>query len=452
MRWSVLVGWSQRGAAVGRDRSLQAVLALSVMIAAGVAPTRLVGWSAAAGATANDTAPLSDLGTHPEPALPALPAAGGTLLDTVFGTTIMRLTDANDGSDCRVEYSYWPTFNADSTKVKALCVTGGMDRTRIWNFNPATFQRGTQLPIMPMLPHSTDPIWSDTAPDVLYGHSTSNLLLSYNVVTQAMPTVKDFTSVVPSGGRIYQMSMSENDDRFAFTVTNSSWQPVGYLVWDRSANAIVIQQTESGLDEVQIDKTGQYLTVVYTSGNVRVWNLTAMTSALLTWGVNGFFHHDSGRGTELTYAMPTGNGFAFRSLATPQTIIPLLTPAMVPGLNTGNKTAHFSMRAADEAWGLISHYNNNGSAASAPFDNEIFQVATNGSGQVRRIAHHRSIYNDYFDAPFATISKDGRLVSFSSNWGNANGRRDVFVARIAAEAQPAGVPGPPRNLRVVPGG
>ena len=133
MRWSVLVGWCQRGAAVGRQHSLQAVLALSVMMAAGVAPTRLVGWSAAAGATANDATPVSDLGTHREPALPALPAAGGTLLDSVFGTTLMRLTDASDGSDCRVEYSYWPTFNADSTRAKALCVIGGVNRTKIWD-------------------------------------------------------------------------------------------------------------------------------------------------------------------------------------------------------------------------------------------------------------------------------------------------------------------------------
>jgi hypothetical protein len=445
MRWSILVGWCQRGAAVGRQHSLQAVLALSVMMAAGVAPTRLVGWSAAAGATTNDTSFVSDLGTHPEPALPALPAGGGTLLDSVFGTTLMRLTDASDGSDCRVEYSYWPTFNVNSSKVKALCVTAGSDRTRIWNFNPTTFQRGTQLPIMPMFPVSNDPIWSDIDPDILYGYSHSRVLVSYNVVTQAMPTVKDFTSVVPSGGHIYQMSMSENDDRFAFTVTNSSWQPVGYLVWDRSANAIVINRTETNIDEVQIDKTGRYLTVVYTTGNGKVWDLDTLGPTTLTWGVNGMFHRDMGRGTMLSFNGPTTH-LAYRSLATPTVMVNVLP------LSTANKVAHFSMRAGDEDWGLVSNFNNNGSAVSAPFDNEIFQVATNGSGQVRRVAHHRSIYNDYFDQPVANISKDGRLVSFASNWGNANGRRDVFVARIAAEPQPAGVPGPPRNLRVVPGG
>ena len=357
----------------------------------------------------------------------------------------MRLTDANDGSDCRVEYSYWPTFNVDSTRAKVLCVIGGVNRTKIWTFNPTGFQRGAALPMMTTFPQSTDPIWSDIDPDILYGYSQTRVLVSYQVVTQAMTTVKDFTSVLPSGGQLQQMSMSENDDRFAFHFTNSSWQPLGYIVWDRSANAILINRTEANVDEVQIDKTGRYLSVVYTSGNARVWDLETMTSTTLTWGVNGFYHHDSGRGSKLTYTGTT-NGFAYRSLATPHTVVPLLT------LSTGNKTAHFSMRAADEQWGLVSHYNNNGSAVSAPFDNEIFQVKTDGSGQVRRIAHHRSVFNDYVDAPFANISKDGRFVAFSSNWGNANGRRDVFVARIAGVVPPSGVPGAPRNLRVIPGG
>src|SRR5690348_10047450 len=55
---------------------------------------------------------ITDYGTYAEGPLPALPAAGGTMTDSTFGTTIMRLTDSNDGTDCRVEYSYWPSFNA----------------------------------------------------------------------------------------------------------------------------------------------------------------------------------------------------------------------------------------------------------------------------------------------------------------------------------------------------
>ena len=56
-------------------------------------------------------------------------------------------------------------------------------------------------------------------------------------------------------------------------------------------------------------------------------------------------------------------------------------------------------------------------------------VATDGSGNVRRLAHHRS-GGSYFDTPRANYSPDGCLVAFTSNWGGS-GRRDVFVLDLA---------------------
>jgi hypothetical protein len=361
-------------------------------------------------------------GMHREPPLPPLPAGGGKLTDPTFRTTIMRLTDSSDGTDCRVEYSYWPTFNANSTRAKALCVVNGIDRTRIWVFDPESVTRGASTLVAAPL-QSTDTIWSNSDPNVLYGHSRAHRLLAYNIVAQTATTVKDFTSVVPFGGQLQQMSMSSDDDVFAFHITNSSNAGVGYITWRRSTNTFVINRAETNIDEVQIDKTGMYLCVGYRSGNNRVWNLQTRTFVDLTWGVDGFFHHDAGRGTILSYA-GDARGFAYRQLATPRDIVPLLV------ITTVNRTGHLSMRADNEAWGLVSQYNNDGSAVAAPFDNEIFQVATDGSGHVRRIAHHRSVFNDYYDAPFANISKDGRFVAFSSNWGNANGRRDVLVIAV----------------------
>lgn len=392
-----------------------AVVALCVGAAAAMLPARVSGQTL-----------KTDYGTYPEPALPALPAAGGTFVDPTFGTTIMRLTDSNDGSDCRVEYSYWPTVNVDSTKVKALCVNGGVDRTKIWTFDPTNFKRGSAI-LMPMLAQSYDAIWSGSDPNIVYGHSITNLLVAFNASTQTTTTIKDFSGIVPSGGQLNQMSMSADDNVFAFHVTNSSGTPVGYVVWKRSTNTLLLNRTESGIDEVQIDKTGRYLEAGFTSGNNRIWDLQASPPAYtdLTWGVDGFFHHDSGHGTLFTYN-GKGNGIAFRQSSAPHNLT-----ALMP-LSSSNKTGHMSMRANNESWGLISNYNNDGSGVTSPFDNEVFQVATDGSGDVRRIAHHRSVYNDYYDAPFANISPDGRFVAFSSNWGHASGRRDVFIAMIPA--------------------
>ena len=436
MRWSVLI--RRKSTALATQR--RAILSASVLAGLLTVP---LGQSVVIGQTVASPGPVpvADFSTHGEPALRPLPAAGGTFVDAVFQTPIMRLTDANDGTDCRVEYPYWPTFNANSTRAKALCVISGINRTRIWTFNPTTFSRGTST-LMPMQLQSTDPIWSAHDPDVVFGHSQAHLLLAYNVSTQTTTTIKNFSSVVPSGGQLEQMSASSDDDVFAFHMSNSSGAPVGYIVWRRSTDTMLLTRTESNIDEVQIDKTGRFLSVGYRSGNNRIWDLQTATFTDLTWGIDGFFHHDSGRGTILTYNGST-SGFGYRGLSTPHVMSTLLLA------NTGNKTAHMSMRADNEQWGLISHYNDDGSGVASPFENEIFQVATDGTGNVRRIVHHRSVFNEYNDAPFANISRDGRFVAFSSNWGNANGRRDVFVAYIVTAPLTGTPPAAPTNVRVI---
>jgi hypothetical protein len=206
MRWSVRV-----------DRGLAAAIALGLVLSAMGAPARLNGQSSSTAIAGS--VPVTDLGTHTEPAIASLPAAGGTLVDSVFQTPLIRLTDAADGSDCRVEYSYWPTFNVNSTRVKALCVISGVNRTKIWTFDPVSFTRGTAS-LMPQVLQSSDPIWSASDPNIVFGHSQTHLLLAYNVATQATTTIKDFTSIVPSGGQLQQMSMASNDDLFAFHATN----------------------------------------------------------------------------------------------------------------------------------------------------------------------------------------------------------------------------------------
>src|SRR4051794_8371665 len=45
------------------------------------------------------------------------PHKGGTYIDPVFGTKILRVTDSSDGGSGEVAYSYWPVFNCNSTRM-----------------------------------------------------------------------------------------------------------------------------------------------------------------------------------------------------------------------------------------------------------------------------------------------------------------------------------------------
>src|SRR4029453_19419697 len=84
---------------------------------------------------------------------------------------------------------------------------------------------------------------------------------------------------------------------------------------------------------------------------------------------------------------------------------------------------HFSGIAsrAHPGWVLVSTYTEP-RTQHYPFSREIFWLKLDGSGEVRRIAHHHSDQashggeKDYWAEPHATSSWDGDLVVFSSVW------------------------------------
>jgi hypothetical protein len=67
---------------------------------------------------------LTDLNVHTEPSLPSLPAAGGTLTDPVFGTEILRVTDATTEPD---------TGAVDNSVIDALAavIAGTQAKVRV---------------------------------------------------------------------------------------------------------------------------------------------------------------------------------------------------------------------------------------------------------------------------------------------------------------------------------
>src|SRR4030095_16957403 len=77
-----------------------------------------------------------DYGTYPVPSPSPLPAAGGTMIDPTFETTIMRLTDEDDGPECINSYSYWPTFNVNSTRILVYSGTAPL----LYRFDPVNFE------------------------------------------------------------------------------------------------------------------------------------------------------------------------------------------------------------------------------------------------------------------------------------------------------------------------
>src|SRR4030095_3121406 len=120
------------------------------------------------------------------------------------------------------------------------------------------------------------------------------------------------------------------------------------------------------------------------------------------------------------------NQITYRTLANPHSPSTLINYE-----DDWTQDYHISMLANNEKWVLVSSYSPIAGTADGPFHDEIYPVDTNASLSVRRLEHHFSIYgDDYYATPRADISRDGRFVAFTSNWGVEGGRKDVFILKF----------------------
>ncbi len=367
----------------------------------------------------------TDLAVYPEDEVPSLPPAGGIVYDQIFGAQIMRVSDEEDGANLGTHYSYWPSFNANNTR---LLVKGDSGQDFIRNFDPVTFTLGVKESIPPSPSgylQMEGATWSGTDPDVLYA-SAGTKIYAYNAATHTHSLIVDLTSRLPVGEYLWQQSKSFDDDYFAFTRRSATYGFNGYLVYRRSTASLIVND-EPNLDEVTISKNGRYLLVKTASqglGIVESKVLDTTTGQLeeLIDGAPDYApgHGDAGVDCYVGYDN-WRNQINYRKFATPHTVVTLLE------INDwSNGAIHTSMLADDENWAVLGFF---GGTTSVPFRNEVIQIATDGSQRVRRLFHHRSVYRDYNDSPRANISRDGRFVAFTSNWGRRS-RTDLFVAKI----------------------
>jgi hypothetical protein len=381
-----------------------------------------------------------------------------TITEPNFNVQILRVTDNNDGSECHTGYSYWPSLNSNNTWILFACGATVYKQ----GFDPMTRTLvGIKSPVVtnPTDTDLTDDVlWTPIYPDVLIYHK-GKVLYWKNVGTGASGTEKDFTSWLGTNQTIWQLSASADNDRYAFAKKNGTNNYEGWIVYSRSNPSVPIANdtyTPPGdgtkLDEVRIDKTGRYLSIILNldavanktnKPRVKIKDLTTGTTTDLLWNdpPRPPGHYDVGTG-KLVGTDDWQNGVLFRNLNNPQSFTSIINYGATP-INNWGRGVHVSMLADNEGWVLNSTFNTSGldvkglgDAQNPPKDldlqNEIFQIATDGSQKVRRITHHHSRTMDsgagYFNSPRANISRDGRFVVWTSYWNAL--RRDVYLAII----------------------
>jgi len=282
------------------------------------------------------------------------------------------------------------------------------------------------------VPWIEDAIWSGTDPRIIYCHRDM-IIYAYDIINNKyiMP-IANLSSRLPGIANLQQMSKSLDDDTFAFNTQNSNFTRLGCLVYKKSTNSIIFSYTGT-VDEVQLDKAGKFLIIMtgqQGKGVIEAYivNLADPTMKLIPLTDNrpdlAPGHKDCG------YDLVVGednweNTINARKMSDPHNFIPIISFG-----NDWSQGKHISLLTDDQSYALVSCFVANGLTSTGLFKNELFLVSTDGQSLVKRICHHHStLAGQYWNSPRADISRDGKFVAFTSNWGDSK-RRDVFIVSL----------------------
>jgi hypothetical protein len=345
------------------------------------------------------------------------PALHKTVRDPVFGTTIMRITDpsqANRQRRIRHYYSKMNPFNADGTRA---VMTGSTGRTFL--YDTATWE-----PIDTLHVGSSDPEiqWHPTDPNLFYymgfsGHSRNvRGMYLYDIGLGKGELLHDFREYDSARGQLE--GNMDKAGRFYALVGKRKGEAVAAFVYDVAHDRVSRRIPVKGrmvTDWISVSPSGKYV-VMMGKDRSRIYDIDM--NHLRDLPAGSFGHGDicqlsDGREALVydgaDYQLNHNRNINITDLATGKTTI---------GVRIGwSSTPHVSCRNLDlPGWALIS---TQGPDRRYPnHDFEIFWLKLDGSGEVRRVAHHHSDRHKggYFSEQHAVSNRDGSKIIFASNW------------------------------------
>lgn len=350
------------------------------------------------------------------------PALHAPFRDPVFGACITRISDASQWPGLkRIRHYYAKAnpFNADNTRAILWGDQGG--------FLLFDTQKWKPIADLKLVNGDAEISWHPTNPSLFYvmdmdDSSVMRDMYRYDIKGGGKKLVRRFSEYLSAGGkregnmdakgRYYAMvghkSKAENDlEAFVYDVENDrviARRPVTLRMVD---------------DWISVTPSGRYV-VMMGKDRSRVFDINLNPVLELPQG--SFGHADlctSADGRDLMvvdgadHQLDNNRNINIADLATGKVTI---------GLRIGwSTTPHVSCRnLALPGWALIS---TQGPDRKYPnHDYEIFWLKLDGSGEVRRIAHHHSDREEggYFAEQHAVPNRDGTMILFASNWGGTS--------------------------------
>lgn len=446
----------------------------------------------AAGSLITSYGALTNTDVYVEPSTPTWGAAGTTLVDSVFGTTLYRVTDTNTASSWKAGHSWYPNDgSAEACRWSAgdagflVLSDGGEELVYDWNGSSATMLTfGT--PSTPYVGSSSGAFqscaWDATNARLVYGQ-LNNTLSSFELDTYAVSTIVDYTAIGVGGpadvcvsaanlmtcrlgaqdtaiyAAAYQIGGGGTDlvlNTNTGALVNHSGTSEGSLTM--YAGGSVVSWISFDLHNVRTGRDGNYCILTPTGATVGsytnctvVWDIVGGTLSVVSVDAAGHNAAAYGYLANNYYGTYAYQQF-IRSLTSQSGIA---NPAQLFAVteNDPNGDSYLSWVNAVSStmmpvlWSTVDDGETGvPSAVSVPWQREICAIqtsGTNGSQTVWRFCHHYSYYNQFYDGVHAAGSRTGAYALFGSSWGFTLGtpdpsqgddpgtyRDDVFVANL----------------------
>ena len=380
------------------------------------------------------------------------PAAGGTYVDPVFGTTIKRVSNAlaTPNADrggmltwIQQEYATASPFNSDNSRFLLV------HESYFGLYDGA----GAFLRNLPMeINSSSEPRWSRRDASTLYYHY-QNQLKSYNIAsstTSVVHTFSEYSSISGNG----EMDISQDGDHFVFA---------------GNARYIFVYEISTDKKYAVFDTAGRGFDSMY---------ITPDNHVTVTWGqagtarYNGIELFDINMNFLRQVAHAGGHMDMTRDTNGDEVLVWTNSNDATPIANCNNGIVKIRLADARQTcllqldWNLAVHISapdGNGSvfvdteapsnpspggSGWVPYTNELLQVKLDGSGTTR-LAHHRSRpLNAYNWQPKLAINRDGSRLLYSSDYdlqaisGYTTEYGDTYMLVLDGSAN-TGTPPPP---------
>jgi hypothetical protein len=185
------------------------------------------------------------------------------------------------------------------------------------------------------------------------------------------------------------------------------------------------------IHNAHISKNGRWARITKAGGGIYFWDITTLLLTTCSPGcgghiVQGFDSAVNNRGTG------DGMEFARRSMADVAVTTSWPSPLLTPAEFTNGTHLSWNNVTSSETEPIVLEAYKAGSTVDRAWDEEILAMSTSGTSYVWRFCHHRTAYSTFETTPRPSVSQDGRMALFTSNWGDSvgTGRVDVFAVEL----------------------